>query len=56
MHYPLTVMKIRPFQFGSVSEAHLHFEIRTKAAPHSRLQDRIDPVAVLGYSTYSCSA
>ena len=39
-----------------VSEAHLHFEIRTKAVPHSGLHDRIDPGAVLGYSIYSCSA
>lgn len=38
------------------SEAHLHFEIRTKAAPASGLHDRIDPGEVLGYSVYSCSA
>jgi len=41
-----------------VPEAHLHFEIRTKASPgnHSGLHDRIDPGDVLGYSVYSCSA
>jgi murein DD-endopeptidase MepM/ murein hydrolase activator NlpD len=39
-----------------LSEAHLHFEVRTMAAPHSGLHGRIDPGEVLGYSVYSCSA
>ncbi|MFY9854918.1 MAG: M23 family metallopeptidase [Terracidiphilus sp.] len=40
-----------------VSEAHLHFEIRTVAlpGPHSGIHGRIDPGQVLGFAVYSCS-
>jgi murein DD-endopeptidase MepM/ murein hydrolase activator NlpD len=40
-----------------VSEAHLHFEIRTIRNPggHSGILGRIDPGQILGYSVYTCS-
>jgi murein DD-endopeptidase MepM/ murein hydrolase activator NlpD len=37
-----------------VSEAHLHFEIRTKAIAGQGLDNRIDPGEVFGYEFYSC--
>jgi murein DD-endopeptidase MepM/ murein hydrolase activator NlpD len=38
-----------------LSEAHLHFEIRTKESPGHKLDGRIDPGEVFGYHIYSCS-
>jgi len=40
-----------------LSEAHVHFEIRTVSnpGPHSGTHGRVDPGEVLGYSVYSCS-
>ena len=39
-----------------ISEAHLHFEIRTVENPGTGLPGRIDPGNILGYQVYSSSS
>jgi peptidoglycan LD-endopeptidase LytH len=41
--------------FTSIEDEHLHFEVRTKAAPGRGLKDRLDPAKFFGYDLYTCS-
>lgn len=42
--------------FTSIEDEHLHFEVRTEAAPGLGLKGRLDPAKFFGYDLYTSSA